>query len=749
MTRTPVAGLLILAAVLLAGIGLAQTPDSPPEFTGIKVSELPRSLAVEIETSAPLRYQATLIDNPARIVIDMSGAYAAPRYRWVGTPAPIREIRGSQWKPGTARLVVELTRPASYRVEESATGLTLTIEPPQNESATRAAPEIPKASESEAKSELHGKQADRPEPTPPLAKAEWAAGAVFTPLPEATATQPSRIAQAAPRSGQTPAPSPERQIQSQTSSSGSKLITLDFKDADVVNVLRLLAAEGGQNIVVGDDVKGKISVSLRNVTWEQALDTILEARGLQKIEKTGVIRIVSSEQLAKEREAQAKADEAKRKAEIEVRTKMAEAELKEAEVAARKAAAEAARAEALARGPIREEMIPLRYADAEEVARTIGGILGVRVVQGSFSAPVPLPQLSQLYSPSPPVEIPSSPAPPVAMPGPEPGPSQEAVARGLTVGFYKKTNAVFIRYYSRDLERIKRLISEYLDIPVPQIQIAAQMVITTLNNLDQIGVQWGGAGAVNVGGTKVFVGQGFTSAAQNPIATGTPQTVNNVGSTPIPPVNPPLVGNIVNLPTSLLPTLLGATPAGGILLGIVGSNFNINMAIQALQVQGKARILAAPKTVTVENATATISRGLQVPFTSTPTSGVSQVQFKDALMKLEVTPRLIRGDGETKIKMKVAFDNDNPDFTQTVLGNPSIFKRHQDTEVVIREGQRLVIGGVTNDQSANTERSVPGLSRIPVLGYLFKSREINAAGEELIVIITPTVVGDLSAPPRK
>jgi type IV pilus assembly protein PilQ len=540
-----------------------------------------------------------------------------------------------------------------------------------------------------------------------------------------------------------------RQAQAQTVSNGSKLITLDFKDADVINVLRLLAAEGGRNMVVGDDVKGKISVSLRNVTWDQALDTILEARGLQKVEKTGVIRIVSTEQLAKERETQAKADEAKRKAEIEIRTKMAEAQIKEAEVAARKAAAEAARAEAEARGPVREEMIPLRYADAEEVARTIGGILGVRVVQGGFSAPVPLPQLSQLYTPSPPVEIPSSPPPPTTLPGQEPTPSAGAVAEGLTVGFYKKTNAVFIRYYARDLERINRLIRDYLDIPVPQIQIAAQMVITTLSNLEQIGVQWGGAGAVNVGGTKVFVGQGF--AVPTTVAAGTkPSDVPvNTGGTPLPPQSPPTVGNIVNLPTSLLPTLLGATPAGGILLGIIGSNFNINMAIQALEVQGKARTLASPKTVTVENATATISRGLQVPFTSTPTSGVSQVQFKDALMKLEVTPRLIRGDGETKIKMKVAFDNDNPDFTQTVLGNPSIFKRHQDTEVVVREGQRLVIGGVTNDQTSNTDRSVPGLSRIPVLGYLFKSHETSGAGEELIVIITPSVLGEVSAPPKR
>src|SRR5205823_8182377 len=91
---------------------------------------------------------------------------------------------------------------------------------------------------------------------------------------------------------------------------GQRLISLDFRDADVVNLLRILAAESGRNIVAGDDVKGKVSVSLHNVTWEQALETILEARGLQRLDRGGIIRIVSTEQLTKEREAQARVQEA-------------------------------------------------------------------------------------------------------------------------------------------------------------------------------------------------------------------------------------------------------------------------------------------------------------------------------------------------------------------------------------------------------------------------------------------------------
>src|SRR5207253_4473379 len=113
-----------------------------------------------------------------------------------------------------------------------------------------------------------------------------------TPPPPA----PVRIAQA-PSAPAQPAPKP--------ASNGSRLISFDFKDADVVNLLRILAAESTKNIVIGDDVKGRMSITLKNVPWDLALDTILETRGLRKVEKDGVLRIVSNEQLIKEREATA------------------------------------------------------------------------------------------------------------------------------------------------------------------------------------------------------------------------------------------------------------------------------------------------------------------------------------------------------------------------------------------------------------------------------------------------------------
>jgi type IV pilus assembly protein PilQ len=325
----------------------------------------------------------------------------------------------------------------------------------------------------------------------------------------------------------------------------------------------------------------------------------------------------------------------------------------------------------------------------------------------------------------------------------------DVLAKGLTVRAYKPTNSVFIRYYANDLDRIERLIKEQLDIPLPQVQIAATMVITTQNALEQLGIQWGGAAVARTAGGSgpAVVGSGL-SARTPATATGTavsggPYSNNpNFTGSDLLPVAPtsglPIGQNLVNLPTSFLPTL--AAPAFAPFFGLVGQNFNLNFAIQALEVQGKARRISEPKVVTVENAKAEISRGFEVPFTSTPTADVSNVQFKDALLRLAVTPNVIYEDGVTKIRMKVLMENNEPDFTRSINGNPPIFKRRTEAEVVVKEGEKLVIGGIILDNRSRTLRGVPVMSRIPIVGWLFKSQESASDGEELVVIITPSVV---------
>ena len=514
--------------------------------------------------------------------------------------------------------------------------------------------------------------------------------------------------------------------------------TIELRSADVPTTLRLLAERFRVSLLVTPDAAGTVTVNLYELPVRDVFESIVRSAGLTCSVRDGILVVSPTERLReqerKDEEARLRADHARIQAEAEARKRQIEARREEADFAA-----------AQARGPLREEMIRLIYADAEEVAKTLQGILGIR--------PGVLTPAPALYLPPPPVDIPSEGrAPTTQVLAAPPGPLEPS-SRGITVSAHPPTNSVFIRHYEADLARLKTLIKEQLDLPLPQVQIAAQMVVVSRNALEQLGVTWGGATAGQAG-RNTLIGQGFaqpTNPASGvqlpttpPAPTGTP-TLGTIGGNPpfspnlpiSPTTGQPVGGNAVNLPLSGLPTL--TNPALGLAFGIVASHFNFNFAIQALEVQGKARTLAEPKTVTLSNAKAVISRGFEVPFVSTSTNG-TQVQFKEALLRLEVIPRVIREPEATRVRMKVVVENNEPDFTRQVQGNPSLFKRRAENEVLVREGERLVIGGIINDADTKTERKVPALANIPFLGWLFKSRELSLTGEELIVVITPTVL---------
>jgi len=900
----------VLGGWLIPGIGTGQAPDSPSRLTDVSVESAADGATVRIKTSGPLKYEASLIDGPTRLLIDFSGTvYAWPKTRMASDVAPIREIRGSQFRVGVARLVVEMNRPTAYRIDEGPDGLVIAVEPsaasaPKSTKPLAAAPaakrqeppvvvsevkpaplspdapkldapklespklespklEAPKAAAPKPAPAVAATSAPLPEPKPvakapapkpdPVVLPAPAASAPVAPVvvdakrpvaPEAPAPAPAPLkatpavepavagtqatatatpaveakrtakpetllvaqasapaaadASAAPAAeSQAPVPPPSPFVGQArpgppatpgpppaVAPDGSKLISLDFKDAEVLNLLRILAAEGGRNIVAGDDVRGKISVSLRNVTWEQALDTVLEVRGLAKIEKGNVIRVVSIEQLTKEREALVRVEEAKRRAEVETRTKIVEAQLKEAELEARRFAKKLAEEETFARGPLREETIRLSYADPDEVARTLQGIMGI---PPEGTAPVPIGAVPYQAVPADPTVVPSSgtinpalgrlpqPNAPILSP---PGTgqqlvsiSQDVLAKGITIRSHKPTNSIFIRHYEKDLERIKKLVHEQLDVPLPQVKIEARMEILDRNSLEAIGVQWGGAFAKQ-SGSNTIVGQGFQSApGKIPgqvlptqggvlLPDGSTVLLNPTGPTSGGPFNIPLSnlfgvdqgtglpigGNLVNLPFQLLPNAASQIPAAGIAFGIIGTDFNINLALQALATQGKTRTLARPEIVTVENSKATVSLGEEIPYATVSSAG-TQIQFKEALLKLDVTPTVIRerinNQEVRRIKMVVVVENNSRGDTVNLGAGgtpPAINRRKAETQVLIREGDRLVIGGVTQSTTSNTVRKVPVMGDIPILGWLFKQRENFETGRELVIFVTPSLL---------
>src|SRR5215467_11556883 len=711
-------------AVLVPTSAWAQT--EPARLSDVTVTPHPDSVTVFVKTSREAQYKADLVDSPNRLVIDLENTV----YAWRKTPLsvgkdPVKQVRGSQYRQGVARVVVDLSRTIGYAIREEADGLAIVIPTAALPAAATSAAAMPAA------------------PVPQDAQ------------PNAT-PRPIQLAQAAPAPA---APAP---------TGSQRLISFDFKDADVVNLLRILAAESNKNIVIGDDVKGKMSITLKNVPWDLALDTVLETRGLRKVEKDGVMRIVSNEQLIKEREAAARVEEARMKAESDVRAKMAEAQLKEQEAIDKKRLAEAAAAELRARGPLREETIRLSYADPEEVARALQGILGIPPtgVQAQIAPtaegmpPIAAPPFSALYGTAPQIPLP-----------PPPSPTAEVLAKGITIRPYKPTNSIFIRHYEADLERIKTLIREKLDVPLPQVKIEARMEILDRDDLFAIGVQWGGGGAIQASQNSILVGRGFTSDPGNNLAlqggvpmantfgppnvpTGFPNTLPVSGTTGL-----PLGGNLVNLPIgSVLGGGVVPAGAGGIAFGFTSSRYNVNLALEALRLLSKTRTLARPEVVTVENGTASISLGEEIPYATVSSAG-TQIQFKEAVLRLDVVPTVIREGDITKIKMKVTIENNSRSNTTVNLGTtagapPVINKRRAQTEVLIKEGERLVIGGVTTNLDQDETRKIPIFGDIPVIGWLFKQTASQTTGRELVVFITPSVLKVETAqaappPPRK
>jgi type IV pilus assembly protein PilQ len=200
----------------------------------------------------------------------------------------------------------------------------------------------------------------------------------------------------------------------------------------------------------------------------------------------------------------------------------------------------------------------------------------------------------------------------------------------------------------------------------------------------------------------------------------------------------PLGGNIVNFPVS---TAFG-NPAG-IAFGIVGGKFNVNLVLDALEADNKTTSLAKPEVVTVENAKATISLGSEIPYATVSSAG-TQIQFKEALLKLEVTPTVIRELGDvTRVKMVVNVENNSRGALVPSTGGdiPSINKRTATTQVVVREGETLAIGGIRQRDMIESLQKVPFFGDIPVLGFLFRSKSTTTdPNRELVVFISPYVM---------
>jgi type IV pilus assembly protein PilQ len=310
---------------------------------------------------------------------------------------------------------------------------------------------------------------------------------------------------------------------------------------------------------------------------------------------------------------------------------------------------------------------------------------------------------------------------------------------GKPVGSIKvdeHSNSLIISAIRDDLERMMSVI-EKIDKPTSQILIKANIVEATKDTARNLGVQWGGMYARKVGDQNVYVTPGGTTT------TGSAPT-DPLGGTYTPASGAPGLsgqGYGVNFPAAA-----GATAAAGgmgslgLLIGTIGGNI-LDVQLQALQKDGKVNILSSPSITTLDNQMAYTENGEKVPYVSTSTSGgvtTQDVKFEDAVLRLEITPHVI---GENNLKMAILVKKNEVDPTgRNVLGNPYIFKKETKTNLIVKDGETIVISGLTKQRLTDSEGGIPWLKNIPGLGWLFKSMGKSESMEEVLIFITPTIL---------
>jgi type IV pilus assembly protein PilQ len=261
-----------------------------------------------------------------------------------------------------------------------------------------------------------------------------------------------------------------------------------------------------------------------------------------------------------------------------------------------------------------------------------------------------------------------------------------------------------------------------------QVLIEAKIVEATEDFVRNIGVQWGFGNQqkINAGSTYgLGVTGGSNSATTNAYSQTYPSQIglkNTTGTS--------LATAAVNFPSVV------ASPAIGLVFG--GATGFLETQLAALETNGSGKLISSPKVVTMEGIKAIIKQGAEVPYT-TPASGTSPatVSFKEALLSLEVTPKIT---DEGKISMEIKASNNSPDYANEVLGNPPIKKSEVESKVVISDGDTIVIGGVMVTNETKAVSGWPWLQQIPVLGWLFKTENINKGKKQLLIFVTPRIL---------
>ena len=285
-----------------------------------------------------------------------------------------------------------------------------------------------------------------------------------------------------------------------------------------------------------------------------------------------------------------------------------------------------------------------------------------------------------------------------------------------------RTNTLIINDLPEQLASAMELITT-LDQPQPQVEIEARIVQTTREFARTLGVQWG-------------VGAQASQALGNTLPLAFPNQASITGRTggsqgPPPPAPQTDAANtLVNLGVT------GASSAIGVALGAVNGALNLDVALSALERQGQGRLLSTPRVATQNNVEAEITQGVQVPIQTVANNTVT-VTFKDAALTLKVTPQITAAN---TVIMRISVENASPDFSRSINNIPPIDTQRAVTQVLVKDGETTVIGGIYVSREQSSQDRTPGLHRLPLLGWLFKRDGVTDESRELLIFITPRII---------
>ncbi len=307
-----------------------------------------------------------------------------------------------------------------------------------------------------------------------------------------------------------------------------------------------------------------------------------------------------------------------------------------------------------------------------------------------------------------------------------------------SVAIDERTNTLLLQDTSERLADIRRLVST-LDIPVKQVMIEARIVIVSDDYSRDLGVRFGANAIFNQGGSD---GIGFIG---NPV--GDDDEEDGIILSPN-PGGAPRIGGIETQPSAAdryLVNLPAANPAGRLALTLLDSDYLVDLELSAAQAEGRGEIISSPRLITANQREATIEQGVEIPYQESSSSGATTTQFKKAVLSLKVTPQ-ITPDNRVILDLTVSKDSVGQLVASATGGFvPSIDTREIVTQVLVNDGQTVVLGGILETERRDAENKVPYLGDIPVLGRLFKQTTTTDNKDELLIFVTPRILREGSS----